>query len=568
MVPPISLVSAVSTLLGWSALLSLPASTHALVLPQNGSSTTGGRKTGKGPGDAEGWCTPRFSGLVQGIRSSAHQEIVWKAVATADKAVNDGVRAVNVGRSKSAGLELELEWFVEAAGKGGLFSIISVVALSSDDDLTIPSLTISSQPFLFPQTPSVSHHDRLDSSSDDDFKPSKFCFSSPELPQKPAARCSSAAGTLFDQFYVGSPARNLKLQRNRRASERIVLLGLTVVLTSFLIFSGKKAKVRGRLVEEAKVEGLGSKYVGHGYVTSFPYGGLTNQLIELFKLIHVAQRLDRAAILTELKAVHSEGGETPLSASLKPSSTLTLGTQPEVLSCWGWRDERALERYNVKTHFRPFPGQLQVPSSTETSITFPRIEVLASQDNTAYLTDFANRSFGSIENAPPFPNQQLMCFENLFYVPSVRFVEGQLDTSYTIEELRPDGPVWANAGRHLHFNSHVNHITDKLLTALLGSRRKNAMDEVVETFSAGVKQVQTALQARRKRSKELPVLFATDTGDPASKRGWIHINPIEFATTACFGGWSFWQPANLSTFSSAAARRVESSNGGVTAIVG
>ncbi|GAA5920985.1 hypothetical protein JCM1841_003243 [Sporobolomyces salmonicolor] len=131
MVPPISLVSAVSTLLGWSALLSLPASTHALVLPQNGSSTTGGRKTGKGAGDAEGWCTPRFSGLVQGIRSSAHQEIVWKAVATADKAVNDGVRAVNVGRSKSAGLELELEWFVEAGGKGGLFSIISGTAPST-----------------------------------------------------------------------------------------------------------------------------------------------------------------------------------------------------------------------------------------------------------------------------------------------------------------------------------------------------------------------------------------------------------------------------------------------------
>ncbi|GAA5913998.1 hypothetical protein JCM5296_001535 [Sporobolomyces johnsonii] len=124
MVPPSSLVGALSILLGWSTLLSLPASTHALVLPQNGSATAGGRRTGKGPADADGWCTPRFSGLVQGIRSSAHQEIVWKAVATADKGVNDGVRAVNVGKSKSAGLELELEWFVEDAGKG-LFNIIS-----------------------------------------------------------------------------------------------------------------------------------------------------------------------------------------------------------------------------------------------------------------------------------------------------------------------------------------------------------------------------------------------------------------------------------------------------------
>ncbi|GAA5904565.1 hypothetical protein JCM5296_005236, partial [Sporobolomyces johnsonii] len=591
----------------------------------------------------------------------------------------------------------------------------SVAAQSSDDDLIIPPFTISSQPRPIPQTPLVSHHDRLDSSSSADSKPSKFSSSSTKLPQKPAARRASAAGkpvvdwsgtrastlltfglfagegdgrgryeavgpmdprtaryedeknyveldmdeyaeglrlggggkkgrrkstsvmgAFFDQFYIGSPGRNLKLQRNRRTYERIVLVGLAVTLTVLLIVGGGTAKA-GRLVEKTKVK-LGPKNPlrsniplhsfranlkeGHGYVTSFPYGGLTNQLIELFKLIHVARRLDRAAILTELKAVHSEGGDKPLSAFFDLDSFAyysnvsivrwqdvkipdAVGTQPEVLSCWGWRDERALERYNVKTHFWPFPGQLQVPSSIETSITFPGIEVLASQDNTPWLMDFANRSFGSIENAPPFPDQQLMCFENLFYVPSVKFVAGQLDKSYTIEELRPDGPVWANVGRHLRFNSHVNHITDELLTALLGSRRKkfvavhlrqgdfvtlgrasSAMDDVVETFSLGVKQVQAALQARRKRSKELPVLFATDSDDPVfiaklSKLGWIYINHIEFATTARFGGWysgvldsailsraEGFVGTRQSTFSYVAARRVESWNGGVTTIVG
>ncbi|CEQ42044.1 SPOSA6832_03817, partial [Sporobolomyces salmonicolor] len=274
---------------------------------------------------------------------------------------------------------------------------------------------------------------------------------------------------------------------NRRAYERIVLFGLAAVLTSFLIFSGRKAKVRGRLVKEAKVEGLGSKNPPRSNIP-----------------------------------LHS------FRANLKRGSRL--------------RDE--------------------------------------------------------------------------------------LPARPTIEELPLDGPVWANVGRHLQFNSHVNHITDELLTALFGWRRKkfvavhlrqgdfltlgrasSAMDEVVETFPAGVKQVQTALQARRKRSKELPVLFATDSGDPAfiaklSKRGWIHINHIEFATTARFGGWSsgVLDSAILSraegflgcdllslscgaremgltvlvcecrtrqsTFSSVAARRVESWNGGVTAIVG
>lgn len=148
------------------------------------------------------------------------------------------------------------------------------------------------------------------------------------------------------------------------------------------------------------------------------------------------------------------------------------GTQSEVLSCWGWRDERPLERYNIKTHFWPFPGQLQVPSSIETSITFPGIEVLSSQDNTPWLTETANRFFAGVENAPPFPDQQLMCFENLFYVPSVKFVEGNVDKSYTIEELRPDGPVWSKVGQHLRFNDHVNHVADEFMIALLGSRRK------------------------------------------------------------------------------------------------
>ncbi|GAA6008208.1 hypothetical protein JCM10207_000039 [Rhodosporidiobolus poonsookiae] len=449
-------------------------------------------------------------------------------------------------------------------------------------------------------------------------------------------RSSTAIGAVFDQFYPR------EIRRNRRTWERIAAVAAVVTLSLFLLLgkSGATGQSRaGGLVEKAKIKGLGPKYPlksniplhsfranlkeGAGYVTSFPYGGLTNQLIELFKLIHVAQRLDRAAILPELKATHSEGGDVALSDFFDLKSFAyyantsmvqwhdvkipdITGTQSEVLSCWGWRDERPLERYNIKTHFWPFPGQLQVPSSIETSITFPGIEVLASQDNSPWLTETANRFFAGVENAPPFPDQQLMCFENLFYVPSVKFVEGTVDKSYTIEELRPDGPVWSRVGQHLRFNDHVNHVADEFLTALLGSRRKQfigvhirqgdfvtlgraskAYDEVVDMYAAGVRQIEAELRKRRNAPKgRISVIFATDSDDPSfimklNKLGWVYSNHVEFATAARFGGWwpSILDQAILSrsigflgtkqsTFSYVTARRVEAWNGGITTVVG
>ncbi|BGP43443.1 hypothetical protein JCM10449v2_007478 [Rhodotorula kratochvilovae] len=445
------------------------------------------------------------------------------------------------------------------------------------------------------------------------------------------SRRASGMGAFFDQFYPP------QVRRNRRTYERIAFAGLAVTLLVFLLAGGRGS--RGGLVEKAKVRGLGPKYPlksniplhsyranlkeGSGYVTSFPHGGLTNQLIELFKLVHVAQRLDRAAIITELKAEHSEGGDVPMSDffDLKSFAYYTnvsmvewrevkipdiTGTQAEALSCWGWRDERPLERYNIKTSFWPFPGQLQVPSSIETSITFPGIEVLASQDNTPWLRETADRFYGGVDNAPAFPDQQLLCFENLFYVPSVKFVAGQLDTSYTIEELRPDGPVWDRVGKHLRFNDHVNHIVDEFLGALLGSRRRKfvaihirqgdfvglgraskASQEVADMYAAGVRQVQAQLKKRRGASqKDLPVLFATDSDDPVfinklGRMGWIHLNHIEFATVPRFGGWvpsvvdgavlsraEGFVGTKMSTFSYVAARRVETWQGGPTVIVG
>ncbi|GAA5864143.1 hypothetical protein JCM8547_005150 [Rhodosporidiobolus lusitaniae] len=79
------------------------------------------------------WVTPRFSGLVQEIRKSGQGEVVWKAVASRPGAgaAMDGVKAAKLGKSKSAALELEYEWFVENTDQPGVFSITSGAAPSS-----------------------------------------------------------------------------------------------------------------------------------------------------------------------------------------------------------------------------------------------------------------------------------------------------------------------------------------------------------------------------------------------------------------------------------------------------
>ncbi|GAA5877500.1 hypothetical protein JCM3774_005890 [Rhodotorula dairenensis] len=455
-------------------------------------------------------------------------------------------------------------------------------------------------------------------------------------------KSSGAIGAFFDQFYPPT------VEKSRRTIERTAVVVTVVLILCFFLFGGgtsdpSKASGRPTFVQKAKLRASRTRYplrsniplhsfranlkTGQGYVTSFPTGSPTAQLIDLFKLTHIGQRLDRAVIVTEFKAAHGEGGDVPLTdffdlrmfahranVSLVQWRDVKIpdirGTQQEQLSCWGWKDSRALARYNIKTDFWPYPGQLQTPVSTETSITFPGIEVLALQDNSKWLAESAApKTFPDEATRPPYPDRQVMCFDNLFYVPVVKFVYGQLDTSYPIEELPPDSAVWTRVGRHLHFNSHVNHIADELLAALIGSRRKqfvgvhlrtgggdkvdwsdrtsNTTAELIESFKSGVEAVQEQLRHRRKgRRGELPVLFTTDADDAfflsrIRKLGWIHVNHVDFATAARFGGWYpdmldavllsravGFVGTRMSTFSHLAARRVESWNQGITTIVG
>lgn len=97
------------------------------------------------------------------------------------------------------------------------------------------------------------------------------------------------------------------------------------------------------------------------------------------------------------------------------------GTPEETLSCWGWVNVQDLTKYHIKTWFWPPPSPLTVEiglDGTERSslnMTFPAIEHLVSRAQDSWLDEVSKEKFGGVANAPPRPEQQLLCFDNLFY---------------------------------------------------------------------------------------------------------------------------------------------------------
>ncbi|GAA5896257.1 hypothetical protein JCM5296_002928 [Sporobolomyces johnsonii] len=429
-------------------------------------------------------------------------------------------------------------------------------------------------------------------------------------------------------------------QRSRRI--RVVIAGLA--LLALVVFTGHdKINLVGPVPDGPKPVSLirpnplktevpqlsfrDNLVKGNGYITSFPYGGMTNQLLALLKLVALGQRLDRTVILDQLQGVHGEGSNVPLStffdleAFSYYSNTSIVNwwdvknvTSPErehdMLSCWGYRNERRLENYAIETHTWPIPPPFPIYWSMEASITFPGVELLAMTDYTMYLKGQRDRLYpDKTIAAPPFPDPQILCFENLFYSRPITWRQGQVDRTYGTEELDPNGDLWLKVGQYLRFNDHIHAIVDELVASILGSARQpyiavhlrqgdflslgratNDIDKVTALYSTGVASVQEELKARTNgwssRSKDLPVLFATDSHDAKflgqlAELGWKYIDHEAFQTRHRHGGWypgvvdsailsraQGFVGTRQSSFSYLAGRRVETWNHGVARIVG
>lgn len=412
----------------------------------------------------------------------------------------------------------------------------------------------------------------------------------------------------------------LSFKRTRRWWERAAVIALAVCFVLFWLGKSVSRSQYYPLESGTRIKPLrhttplpsfrDNLWEDSAYVTTFPYGGLTNQLLEAFKLVHLGHRLDRTAILPDLTAVHAEGTNTPFSsfydlAPFSDAANVTVtewskvkmqkidGPVAESLSCWGNRpypEWDPLAEYKIRTTFWPPPKQLTVQAYDSRALSFPAIEVLVSSDQTEYLQSVQQEVIGSTATLPDIPDQQVLCISNLFYVKNaVRFVHGQVDGRYTIEELDPTDPIWHDIGRHLHFNKATNKIADDILSYLLGPSytppalrhasiepSKKLVDAGTPFIGVHLRQgdfIQMAraghplsayatavdlLQARlalllrpskhhfnfgsTKKGDKISVLFTTDSKEPEfieslTRLGWTFIDHDKLKTVKRYGGW-------------------------------
>ncbi|GAA5958336.1 hypothetical protein JCM3765_004797 [Sporobolomyces pararoseus] len=327
------------------------------------------------------------------------------------------------------------------------------------------------------------------------------------------------------------------------------------------------------------------------YLTSFPYAGLTNQLLSMFKLVYLAKRLGRQAILPDLEPNHGEGGYARFSefydldyfskqtrvgiAEWKDLKTLNTSksTEWEEIGCWGEGGNfRPVSRYNTQTTLWPIPIHLRTKFGIEPTTTYSGIQTIDS--NNRSVSDWINSKvtqwFKTVENAPPLPDRHLLCFQNLFYtsernLTSYKFIEGKKGDTVEVEGLEKNGEVWLKVGQYLRFTPKIDHIVDELLTSLLNSshspfiaihlrqgdflklgRATNKTSEIKTKFRKGLDDLHSKLTTLPALSEievdKLPVLFATDSTDPKllkelKRLNWILIDHEKLKTKEKHGGW-------------------------------
>lgn len=175
-------------------------------------------------------------------------------------------------------------------------------------------------------------------------------------------------------------------------------------------------------------------------------------MMQVFKLVHIAHRLDRIAILPDLEPIHIDGGSAiPYRqffdldsfsfasavkitewSQVKLQSSNEL-SQNETLSCWGSRGStNGLDaRYRIEMTYVAFPEELVHFSRLRHAIGFAAIEILAAFDSKPRL---------QVNESTDDPN--FLCFAHLFYETDFQFVNGVVDDQYSIEELAPNGAIW------------------------------------------------------------------------------------------------------------------------------
>nr|GAT55609.1 predicted protein [Mycena chlorophos] len=224
------------------------------------------------------------------------------------------------------------------------------------------------------------------------------------------------------------------------------------------------------------------------YITSWgSSAGWSNDVISFIHLIYLGQETNRIAVLPYHTSTHlpweaqgqlsfGEAFDVPRLAKALGRPVLEWndiklwnGTQVtwDAIGCWDlWsklsEDKAPRESYGV-THrlgldiaYTPAPDYVRasdfhVGFSALTTLAWPDSRAVALADTTE-----AKPSLGSHHTSPP--DEQLLCFDFLYYVGSFHSFEIGLQYS----------PAWNTVGRHMHWNPSLDRLVDLFLQALFG----------------------------------------------------------------------------------------------------
>ncbi|SCV68250.1 BQ2448_371 [Microbotryum intermedium] len=289
------------------------------------------------------------------------------------------------------------------------------------------------------------------------------------------------------------------------------------------------------------------------YVTFLPHSGVPNQLLVVWKIVHLAQLLDRVAILAGSNPPFSEFYD--LDRFVQSTNIAILewaeiklphhsGGLKEKLSCWGQEARnRDIAGYDIDVTYWPAPKDLFMTTRAGQVLNFAALQVLATRNHSEWLDQIAQESWGGVDEPPFRPDNQVFCIDDMYSVYPVHFMDSKLDAVQTIESLTSHDPVWDMVGKHFHFNNDVDIITYQLLQstfeAKLGTefdtpppfigvhvRRKDLVTGgglnkiTIQRYVEAVKEVRQDLEnhtrwsnAVREGGLGLAVLFTTDSNE-------------------------------------------------------
>ncbi|KAF7370981.1 hypothetical protein MSAN_00732300 [Mycena sanguinolenta] len=319
------------------------------------------------------------------------------------------------------------------------------------------------------------------------------------------------------------------------------------------------------------------------YITAWPGSGWTNDVLQFMNLLYLALITERVAVIPYFTPTgHIAGGNAPTLSFGEvfdiPRLQEAIGAQvlewhqvkdPESeivdpMGCWSvWK---AVQSFNKDAHFTSAPTRLKLDVSYTTA---PRwIKMDPENDGDPHSTfwalaslAFPNTRASSLQSpvVSPIhsvslpPDEQMLCFDYLYYVGATSGYEWESDFS----------PAWRFVGRHMHWTPKLMQIAEKYVRDALvvapyeptpeyiavhvrhgdfGGWCDRPLKECFAPLSAiarRVEEVQEELWATKKVVVDR-VIITSDEQDPAwweavSELGWM--KPDHSRTAEVYGAW-------------------------------